>query len=137
MISVGATYVRKYFNEDTKKAATILVHSIHEEFLNILQNVSWMDEETKAAAIEKAHTVDYHIAYPDELTDNNKLEEYYDGLELDPNSYFQSILNIRKFNRDDSIDDLRKPVNKTDWENHSLPAIVNAFYSLLENSVRK
>lgn len=137
LISVGAIYVRKYFNEETKKAASLLVYTIHEEFIKTLHKVTWMDEDTKAAAIEKAHSLDYHIGYPEELTDNSKLEEYYDGLELDANSYLNSVLRIRHFNRNHLINKLRQPVNKTDWETHSLPAIVNAFYSLLENSVRK
>lgn len=32
---------------------------------------------------------------------------------------------------------LREPVNKTDWITHGRPAVVNAFYSPLENSIRK
>lgn len=136
-ISVGAAYVQKYFNEESKKAASNLVDRIHEEFVKTLKNVPWMDDETKAAAIDKVGTVDYHIGYPNELADNNKLEEHYSGLELDPNSYLQSLLRIRNFEINNFISKLRQPVNKTDWESHSMPAIVNAFYSSLENSIRK
>lgn len=136
-IATGAIYVRKYFNSDTKKAVTQLVHSIHEELLNTLQTVSWMDEKTRAAAIAKALAMHFHIAYADELIDDNKLQAHYNGLELNADSLLQNIMAIRKFRNQHSIDQLRKPINKTDWETHSMITAVNAFYSHTENSIRK
>lgn len=135
-ISVGALYVRKYFNEKSKKAAVELVNTIREEYIKILRAVSWMDERRRVSAIEKAQSMTSHIAYPDELTDNNKLEEYYAGLELEPNTLFKNVLRIRIFKDNLIIQKLRKPVNKTDWETHTMPATVNAAYSPLENSIR-
>lgn len=136
-ISVGALYIRKYFNEDSKQAANSLVRNIHDEFLRTLKTVPWMDEASRAVAIEKANKIDYHIAYPSELVDNKKLEEYYNSLELETDSLLHNVLRIRNFKTEHVISKLRKPVNKTDWEAHSMPSVVNAFYSLLENSVRK
>lgn len=130
-------YVRKYFDEDSKRAASCLVGNIRDEFFKTLTTVPWMDEVSRARALEKAHKMDFHIAYPNELIDNKKLNEYYDGLELESDSLFQNILRIRIFQSNHAIAKLRIPVNKTDWETHSMPAIVNAFYSLLENSIRK
>lgn len=135
-ISVGALYVRRYFNEESKKAAVELVREIREEYVKILREVSWMDEVTRAAAIEKAESMTSHIAYPDELTDNNKLEEYYNGLELQPDSLLQNVLRVRIFKDNHVMRRLRKAVNKTDWETHTMPATVNAAYSPLENSIR-
>lgn len=77
-----------------------------------------------------------HIAFPDELIDNNKLEEYYRGLELQPDSLLENVLRVRVFNGKNFIARLRKPVNKTDWESHTMPATVNAAYSPLENSIQ-
>lgn len=136
-ISVGALYVRKYFNEESKKAAIDLVTNIREEYVKILQEVSWMDDVTRMEAIEKAKSMTSHIAFPDELIDNNKLEEFYKGLELKPDSLLQNVLRVRTFNDKNAIQRLRKPVNKTDWESHTMPTTVNAAYSPLENSIRK
>lgn len=136
-ISVGALYVRKYFDEESKKAAVDLVNNIQEEYVNILRKVSWMDDGTRAEAIEKAKSMTSHIAYPDELIDNNKLEEYYQGLELEPDSLLQNVLRVRTFKDVHLIKKLRQPVNKTDWEAHTMPATVNAAYSPLENSIRE
>lgn len=135
-IATGAIYVRKYFHTDSKEAVTQLTNSIHEELLTTLHKVSWMDEKTRAAAIAKANAMHFHIAHPDELVDDKKLEEYYNGLELQSSSLFHSLLRIRQFNNKHLINLLRKPINKTDWETHSMILAVNAFYSHTENSIR-
>jgi len=96
-----------------------------------------MDEKTRANALEKAADMTSHIAYPDELLDDRKLDEFYKGLELSPTDYVGSILNLTIFGTNFAFSRLRKPVNKTEWVAHGRPAIVNAFYSSIENSIRK
>lgn len=130
-------YVRKYFDKDSKKPASGLAHSIHAEFIRTLQNVSWMDEGTKAAAIEKAQSTIQHIGYPNELDDNRKLEEYYDGLELDPESYLQNVLRIRRFDLNRLMKKFREPVDRSDWESLPSPAVVSSYYARLTNSIGK
>lgn len=135
-ISVGAIYVRKYFKEDAKKNALEMVADIKEEFTKILKKVDWMDDETRESALDKAASMTSHIAYPDELLDNKKLEEFYEKLELTEGNYLESILNLTLFGTEYSFSKLRKPVNKSDWVSHGRPAIVNAFYSSIENSIQ-
>ena len=96
-----------------------------------------MDEKTRQSALEKAASMSSHIAYPDELLDDNKLEGFYKGLELSSDNYLGSILNLTLFGTEYAFTKLRKPVNKTDWVSHGRPAVVNAFYSSIENSIRK
>lgn len=113
-------------------------------------------------AIDKAKSMTTHIAYPDELLDDNKLNEFYDNvcdffiqrnrlilwrfilffvfifqLEVNDGDYYTSVLNLTKFGTDYSFSKLRQPVNKSDWIIHSRTAIVNAFYSAIENSIRE
>lgn len=57
-----------------------MVSDIRTEFEDILKTVEWMDEKTRANAIDKAKSMSTHIAYPDELLDDKKLEEFYDGV---------------------------------------------------------
>lgn len=136
-ISVGALYVRRYFQQNAKKAAVEMVSGIRSEFEKILAEVTWMDEATRAAAQDKVKAMSTHIGYPDEIMDNQKLEEYYAGLEVNPDTYLESVLRMNVFGTDLAFNKLRKPVNKTDWVTHARPAIVNAFYSSIENSIRK
>lgn len=136
-IAVGALYVRKYFRQDSKAAALEMVHGIRKEFELILREVNWMDNETREAALNKLKGMSTHIGYPDEIMDDSKIEEYYDNLEIDENNYLSSVLNMNVFGTNYAFNKLRKPVNKTDWVTHARPAVVNAFYSSIENSIRK
>ncbi|XP_061402137.1 neprilysin-2-like [Musca vetustissima] len=135
-ISVGSLYVRKYFKEDSKSNALEMVNNIRDVFDNILDEVSWMDDKTKAEAKRKLKHMTTHIGYPDEMLDDNKLAEYYDKLDIDADKYFESFLKMNVFGTDYSFNKLRLPVNKTDWIRHARPAVVNAFYSSIENSIQ-
>ncbi|XP_020813040.1 endothelin-converting enzyme homolog isoform X2 [Drosophila serrata] len=135
-ISVGSLYVRKHFHKDSKANALDMVNDIRNVFNDILDEVIWMDAKTKKEAKEKLHSMATHIGYPDEMLDNEKLANYYAKLDIDPDKYFESFLGMNIFGTDYSFNKLRLPVNKTDWVRHARPAIVNAFYSSLENSIQ-
>ncbi|XP_017847714.1 neprilysin-2 isoform X2 [Drosophila busckii] len=135
-ISVGSLYVRKHFNQESKSQALDMVSDIRGVFNDILNEVNWMDDKTKKEAKEKLHKMATHIGYPDEMLDNEKLAKYYEKLNINPDKYFESFLGMNIFGTDYSFNKLRLPVNKTDWIRHARPAIVNAFYSSLENSIQ-
>lgn len=135
-IAVGAQYVRKHFRQDSKAAALEMVNGIRYQFENILKEVNWMDEETRKSAVAKLHSMSTHIGYPDEIMNKTNIEKYYENLEIDENNYLKSILNMQVFGTNYAFNKLRKPVNKTDWITHARPAIVNAFYSSIENSIQ-
>lgn len=134
-ISVGALYVRKFFKEESRQAAISLVEDVRNVFNDILHVVPWMDENTRTEAIKKAKLLTTHIGYPNELTDNSKLEEYYSNLEMEPDDFLLDSLRWWAFETDRIFKKLREPVNKTDWETHSIPTTVGAFYTGRENSI--
>ncbi|XP_013133397.1 PREDICTED: membrane metallo-endopeptidase-like 1 [Papilio polytes] len=135
-IAVGALYIRKFFNEEAKKDAMEMVQDIREQFRRTLEEVEWMDEKTRRQALAKADAMAAHIAYPDEMLSDEKLTEFYDGLEMSEDKLMESVLNLTLFGTDFLFKKLRLPVNKTDWITHGRPAIVNAFYSSIENSIQ-
>lgn len=67
----------------------------------------------------------------------NDMNVFNPQLEVDHNLYLESILNVTKFGMNYSFGRLRAKVNKTEWITHGRPAVVNAFYSSIENSIRK
>lgn len=73
-----------------------MVSDIRAEFEEILKQVDWMDEKTRANAIDKARSMSTHIAYPDELLDDRKLEEFYEGVGF-VNFNASKIFNLRFF----------------------------------------
>lgn len=135
-IATSALYVRKYFNEGSKKVALEMVNNIKREFEEILKTVPWMDDSTRGTALAKVKNIATHIGYPDELIDDKNLVKYYENVKVDENKFLESILSINVFAADRTYQKLRKAVNKTDWETHSKAAVVNAAYSPIENSIR-
>ncbi|XP_011704969.1 PREDICTED: neprilysin-1-like [Wasmannia auropunctata] len=76
-----------------------MVNDIKQEFTKILKKVDWMDENTRKNALEKAAIITLHIAYPIELLDDRKLENFYKGLEFSIDNYFENIYNLSIFGR--------------------------------------
>lgn len=103
----------------------------------MLFKVSWMDDKTKKAALRKLKSIYAHVAYPDELLDNEKLDKHFENLKQFPDSYLDSYLSSNLFNINDAFQLLNKPANKTDWISHGFSAVVNAYYQYAENSLRK
>lgn len=115
-----------------------MIDSIHKEFIRMLETTPWMDSVTRNSAIEKAKAMNFYIGCPNELTDNAKLDEYYQNLELQPHSLLHSMLRIRKFNKNKEISEFRQPIEKSDWRRLSIEAtMVNAFYSPQLNIISK
>lgn len=112
------------------------MQTVLKAFIENLSSVEWMDEKTRALALEKAYGMHIHIAYPNELLDDTKLNEYYDGLIIRPDSLLDNVMQIRKFMRHRKIIQFRETINKTDWQTHSRVTAVNAYNSLMENSIR-
>jgi len=134
-IALSSLYVRNHFKGGSKETALEMVGYIHREFLNILDEVDWMDETTRRKAIEKAHAITSYIGYPDQLLNDSMVGDLYKNLHLSPDDYFQNIQNLRKWSTDYAFDQLRKPNLKGDWRKHARAAVVNAYYNALENSI--
>lgn len=136
--AVGALYVRRYFKSDSKKEALEMVKNIRVEFEQTLKEVSWMDEKTRGEALRKLNGMETLIGYPDELMDDAKLIMYHEKLNITvTNTFFENMLDIQIFFTDFEFRRLRQLFNKTDWVDHSKPADVNAYYSGIENNIRK
>ncbi|CAG0895469.1 unnamed protein product [Darwinula stevensoni] len=134
--ALGAMYVRRFFREDAKNSALEMVKDIRAEFDAILDEVDWMDEKTRALAKQKSAKIQSHIAYPEELLNDGKLAELYEGLNTTSDYYYRNMLNMTLFGTNYSFRRLRELVDKNDWVAHGRAAVVNAFYSPLENSIQ-
>jgi len=133
---VGSLYVQKHFSELSKSAAVEMVDEIRNKFQHTLDNVDWMDPTTRRKAKEKALAMVEYIGYPKELREMEKLKELYSGLELNANSYVGNGLNLSRYHMNYAFSKLRQAVDKLDWVRHGNPAMINAFYSPIENSIQ-
>ena len=95
-----------------------------------------MDLETRRRAHNKLDAIKEYIGYPPEIMDNSKLEELYEGLEISKDTYYDNGINMSIWSTNYHWKKLREKVDKRDWKRHANPAVVNAFYSSLENSIQ-
>ncbi|XP_046689150.1 neprilysin-2-like, partial [Homalodisca vitripennis] len=135
-LALSSLYVERYFDETSKKAALNMTNMIREEIIRDIQELDWMDEETKKRALHKASQIVQHIGYPDELMDMKKIEEYYKGLDIDKDQYFEALVDLSRWANDYKFRQLREEVNRTDWRSHGTVTTVNAFYYHMENSMQ-
>merc|ERR1719461_2037785 len=133
---IGNMYVSKHFNERAKHAMEEMVKDIRGEFDNILSEIDWMDDETRSRAMEKLRTMKEYIAYPEEILIEKNLEELYEKLHVGSESHFSNGINMSVWGTNYAWKKLREKVDKTDWKRHGAPAVVNAFYSSIENSIQ-
>jgi len=134
--AIGKLYVQKHFDDRAKKLMEEMVKDIRAEFKDVLDKIDWMDPKTKERAHRKLSQIKEYIGYPEEILDNKNLEELYKGLEISSEEYFQNSVSMSIWSMNYHWRKLREKVDKTDWKRHANPAIVNAFYSSLENSIQ-
>ncbi|CAB4068160.1 MMEL1 [Lepeophtheirus salmonis] len=122
--------------EDAKHNMMEMVKYIKKEFKKILQEITWMDEQTRTRAINKLAAIKEYIAYPEEIMKVENLEELYKGLKINNNTYFENEKSLSLWSYSYLWKKLREKIDKTDWKRHAEPAVVNAFYSSIENSIQ-
>ena len=51
--ALGSMFVRETFTGDSKQKAELMIEEVKTAFKNNLPDLSWMDDQTRAAAIDK------------------------------------------------------------------------------------
>ncbi len=128
--ALGKLYVEKKFPAEAKVKAEKMIKNIFRAFENRINNLTWMSAETKVKAVEKLYKIKFKIGYPDKWKD-------YSALTLNSpeegGSYFENMKNISRWRFQEAIENLNKPVDKTEWG--MSPQIVNASYSPSFNAI--
>uniref|UniRef100_A0A182XVN2 Uncharacterized protein n=1 Tax=Anopheles stephensi TaxID=30069 RepID=A0A182XVN2_ANOST len=132
-MAVGAMFVRRYFDENSKRDTLTMTHELQEAFREILDRTSWIDAPTRRLAEQKVNAMSLRIGYPDFILDTSQLNARYATLQIHPDRYFENTLNVLSHIRRTDQEKLGQPVNKTAW--HTAPAVVNAYYSRNKNQI--
>jgi putative endopeptidase len=116
---LGQPFVARAFGADGKALAEKMVHAIADAMDHDLDEVTWMDPETRAKAKDKLHAMAFLIGYPD------KWREY--AVNIDRAAYGKNVLALRAFNTRWELDKAGKPTDRFEW--HMTPPTVNAYNS--------
>ena len=123
---VGKVYVERRFAGDSKQIALEMIGDIQAAFAADLPTLTWMDDETRQRALDKAKAVIDKIGYPDQWRD-------YSGLTVTPDRYFANAAAADAFELDFQMDKIGHPVDKKEWS--MTPQQVNAYYNPLVNEI--
>ncbi|XP_029472150.1 endothelin-converting enzyme-like 1 [Rhinatrema bivittatum] len=124
-MALGALFVEEYFSSSSKAKVQQLVEDIKHILDQRLDELDWMDDETKAAARAKLQYMMVMIGYPDFLLKPEAIDKEYE-FEVHEKTYFKNILNSIKFNIKLSVKKIRQEVDKTAWL--LPPQALNAYY---------
>jgi putative endopeptidase len=109
---IGHFYVDRYFDTSSRARAEEMVSNLKRAYKERIQNLTWMEPETKNKALMKLELLDVQVGYPDEWLN-------YSELEVKNDSYVQNVLRASKFmfhQGPNGLDMIGKPVDCKLWE---------------------
>ena len=128
--ALGKLYVEKLFPAEAKEKAKKMIANVMQAYRNRINALPWMSDATKAKAIEKLNKLTIKIGYPDKWKDYSALvlSDVKEG-----GTYFDNMKNLAKWNYQDNLTKLGKPVDKTEWG--MSPQTVNAYFNPSYNEI--
>ncbi|CAM9330042.1 unnamed protein product [Bubo scandiacus] len=124
-MALGALFVEEHFSSASKAKVQQLVEDIKYILDQRLDELDWMDEETRRAARAKLRYMMVMIGYPDFLLKPEAIDKEYE-FEVDEKTYFKNILNSIAFSIRLSVKKIRQEVDKSAWL--LPPQALNAYY---------
>ena len=124
--AVGELYVQRFFPPEAKERMLNLVDNLTLSLSERINNLDWMDSETKEKAQEKLGTFIVKIGYPDKWKD-------YSLLEIKDDTYWNNRVRVAHFAYNEMIEELGKPVDRSKW--YMSPQTVNAYYNPSSNEI--
>ncbi|MGK0265887.1 MAG: putative endopeptidase [Maricaulis sp.] len=124
--AVGRIYVERYFPAENKQQMEDLVGYLRTALADRIETLEWMDDETRAEALDKLAKFTPKIAYPDQWPD-------FSSIEIRPDDLFGNSQRIAAWYRADSRARLHGPIRE--WEWGMSPQTVNAYYSSTANEI--
>ena len=124
--ALGKKYVEKYFPPEARARMQDMVKNLRLAMGQTIERLDWMSVATKKRALEKLATFHPKIGYPDVWKD-------YSRVAITRNSYWDDVLAGRKFNTEDGLATIGKPVDRGRWG--MTPPTSNAYYNPLLNEI--
>ncbi|XP_013375453.1 PREDICTED: endothelin-converting enzyme-like 1 isoform X1 [Chinchilla lanigera] len=124
-MALGALFVHEHFSAASKAKVQQLVEDIKYILGQRLEELDWMDAQTKAAARAKLQYMMVMVGYPDFLLKPEAVDKEYE-FEVHEKTYFKNILNSIRFSIQLSVKKIRQEVDKSTWL--LPPQALNAYY---------
>ncbi|EGT46164.1 hypothetical protein CAEBREN_29093 [Caenorhabditis brenneri] len=126
-------FKRRYIDKENRKLALELAENIRKNFIETIQDSTWLHGETKKKAILKVEKMKKMIGYPDEYAEEGAFDKTFESLNVLPtDSYYLIMTRVKRFETEELMDFL---AGVTTWNPLSDPLAANALYKPFENSV--
>ena len=124
--ALGKKYVEKTFPPEAKERTQEMVKNILSALHDDLERIDWMSAATKQKAFAKLATFNPKVGYPDKWKD-------YSSVNIKPDSYWNNVVEARKFAVRDDLKDIGRPVDRGKWDMTTPTS--NAYYNPLLNEI--
>ncbi|MEM9668348.1 MAG: M13 family metallopeptidase [Pseudomonadota bacterium] len=121
---IGKLYIERYFPKESKRQMTEIFENVKSAYRTRIEDVSWMTDQTKQAALEKLNAMSGQIGYPDIWRD-------YSDVDISAYDLFGNVRRIRAADHAFNREKLGQPVERGEWTRN--PQTVNASYSRTRN----
>ncbi len=123
---IGKLYAAQYFPPETKAAVNQLVQNVLGAMGRRIDNLAWMQPQTKVRARQKLANFTTKIGYPDQW-------HSYAKLSMVKGDAFGNNVRANQFAFADNISKLGKPIRR--WEWGMLPQTINAYANFGMNEI--
>ena len=124
--ALGQAYVTRAFPPSSKQRAVQMVNDIESALGRRIDQIDWMQPQTKTAAHAKLAAVLDKIGYPDHWRD-------YTALKIDSTSYLGNVQRATAFELRRQLNKIGKPLDRYDWT--MTPPTVNAYEDPQYNTI--
>ncbi|KAI9282166.1 hypothetical protein BY458DRAFT_497397 [Sporodiniella umbellata] len=134
---LGRYYVLNKTNgKEVKKDVERITSSITKVFLQRLQQLEWLDNETRQAAMKKMGALSSKIGYPDtspNVLSPISLSEYYGDLEINSTDFFKNHLNCLQLSIRQEWSQIGYKTDRKKWT--TKPQEVSTYYNPFLNEI--
>lgn len=109
-----------------------MMENIRESFNDLVRQVNWMDDGTKCVTLEKSLAMRSLIGYPEWLTKEGMLDEYYSDVNLNGTTHLRNMVDLLRRNMRRMLQNWPN-VTIDEWA--TTPTDVNAFHDFQENAI--
>ncbi|MCO5233996.1 MAG: M13 family metallopeptidase [Chitinophagales bacterium] len=123
---LGRLFVSKYFSSESKAKIEHMIENMRLVYADRINNLEWMSDETKKAALKKLSTFTYKIGYPKKWTD-------FSSIDIQEDKAFENVIKIQSFMIKKNLKEYGKETDKDKFEMNAHE--VNAYYNPLFNEI--
>jgi putative endopeptidase len=123
---VGEMYVKTHYPAESEAQMKELISNLTDAYRERITNNSWMDADTRKAALEKLAAFEPRIGHPVKYID-------YSSMKVVKGDALGNAMRAGQFDWDLELSRFPKPVDRTLWGMY--PQTINAYYNPLANQI--